>query len=315
MRSPRRCIGRLCGSLVAAGALLMLSAAACAVTAVDDSGRRFVFDAAPRRVVTLAPSLTELVFAAGAGSSLVGTTSLSDFPEAARRIPRIGDAGRLDVERVLAIRPDLVIVWQRGATRREQEQLEAAGIPLFHLEPRRLDEVARAVERLGELLGTPAIAAARAGELRRSLAALRDRHAGAAPVRVFYQVWARPLMTINGQQLIDDVIALCGGRNVFADLTPLVPIVSTESVVAADPEAIVTASEEGGSAPAWQRRPDDPAFAAWRGHAGMAAVRRRWLFTLNGDGISRLGPRIVDGATAMCAALDLVRGERADGPR
>jgi len=293
----------------------MLSAAACAVTAVDDSGRRFVFDAAPRRVVTLAPSLTELVFAAGAGSSLVGTTSLSDFPEAARRIPRIGDAGRLDVERVLAIRPDLVIVWQRGATRREQEQLEAAGIPLFHLEPRRLDEVASAVERLGELLDTRAIAAARAGELRRSLAALRDRHAGAVPVRVFYQVWNRPLMTINGHQLIDDVITLCGGRNVFADLAPLVPVVSTESVVAADPEAIVAASEEGGAAPAWQRHPDDPAFAAWRGHTRMSAVRRGWLFTLNGDGISRLGPRIVDGAAALCAALDLVRRERAAGPR
>jgi iron complex transport system substrate-binding protein len=204
-----------------------------ALEAVDDSGRTHVFAAPPARVVTLAPSLTELVFAAGAGASVIGTTSLSDFPEAARAIPRIGDAGRIDVERVLTMRPDLVLLWQRGATSREQEQLAAAGIPLFHLEPRRLDDVARAIERLGSLLGSADVAAARAAELRRSLGALRDRHAGAAPVRVFYQVWTRPLMTISRSQLINDVISLCGGRNVFADLAPLVPVVSTESVVAA----------------------------------------------------------------------------------
>jgi iron complex transport system substrate-binding protein len=208
------------------------------------------------------------------------------------------------------MRPDLVMVWQRGATSREQEQLAAAGIPLFHLEPRRLDEVAAAIERLGRLLGTPEAAAAHAAELRRRLAALRERHEGSAPVRVFYQVWNRPLMTINGSQLINDVISLCGGRNIFAGLAPLVPVVSTESVVAADPEAILTASEEGGAAPAWQRRPDDPAFATWRQQPRMTAVTHAWLFALNGDGISRLGPRIVDGAGAVCAALDLVRRER-----
>ena len=293
-------------------AVLLLAAASSthAISAVDDSGTAHVFAAPPKRVVALAPSLAELVFAAGAGSSLVGTTALSDFPEAARRIPRIGDAGRLDVERVLTMKPDLVLVWQRGATRREQEQLAAAGIPLFHLEPRRLDDVARAIERLGGLLGSADVADARAAELRGRLAALRERHAAAAPVRVFYQVWSRPLMTINGGQLISDVVSLCGGRNVFAELVPLVPVVSTESVVAADPEAILTASEEGGSAPALQRSPDDPAFATWRTQPRMTAVRRGWLFTLNGDGISRLGPRIADGAAAVCSALEQVRRER-----
>jgi iron complex transport system substrate-binding protein len=297
------------------GFAFLMATSAHAVSAVDDSGQTHVFATTPRRVVTLAPSLTELVFAAGAGASLVGTTALSDFPEPARHIARIGDAGRLDVERVLTMKPDLVLVWQRGATSREQEQLAAAGIPLFHLEPRRLDDVARAIERLGQLLGSADVAAAAAADLRRSLGALRDRHAGAAPVRVFYQIWMRPLMTINRSQIIDDVVTLCGGRNVFAELTPLVPVVSTESVVAADPEAIFTASEEGGSAPAWQQRPQDPAFAAWRQHPRMTAVRRGWLFTLNGDGISRLGPRIVDGARAMCAALAQVRGERGTTPR
>lgn len=298
------------------GAIALLGAAdALALEAVDDSGRTHVFAATPKRIVTLAPSLTELVFAAGAGASIVGTTSLSDHPDAARTIARIGDAGRIDVERVLTMKPDLVLLWQRGATSREQEQLAAAGIALFHLEPRRLDDVARAIERLGSLLGSADVAAPRAAELRRRLGALRDRHGGAAPVRVFYQVWTRPLMTISRSQLINDVVSLCGGRNVFADLAPLVPVVSTESVVAADPEAILTASEEGGAAPAWQRRPADPAFAAWLPHRQMTAVRRGWLFSLNGDGISRLGPRIVDGVGAVCAALDQVRRERGSLPR
>ena len=165
------------------------------------------FERPAERVVTLAPSLTELVYAAGGGAALVGTTALSDYPPAARQVVRIGDAARLDVERVLALRPDLVIVWQRGATSRELAQLEAAGVRLFHLEPRRLDDVPRAVERLGVVLGHEDVAAQTASDLRRRLDRLRAAHADATPISVFYQVWRQPLMTINGSHLIDDVLA------------------------------------------------------------------------------------------------------------
>ena len=211
---------------------------------------------------------------------------------------------------MIALRPDLVLIWQRGNTSRELEQLEAAGIRLFQLEPRRLDDVARAIERLGALLGHDDVARRRAAALRDALDRLRAAHAGAAPVSVFYQVWRQPLMTINGRQLIDDILTLCGGRNVFASLAPLVPIISTEAVVDADPEAILTASESA-SPVAWRREPASPSFATWRRHPGLVAVRRGWLYTLNGDAISRQGPRIVDGAAAVCAVLDEVRRERA----
>jgi len=211
---------------------------------------------------------------------------------------------------VIALRPDLVLIWQRGATSRELEQLEAAGIRLFQLEPRRLDDVARAIERLGTLLGHEPEASRRAAEIRAALERLRAAHAGVAPVTVFYQVWRQPLMTINGRQLIDDILRLCGGRNIFATLTPLVPIVSTESVVGADPDAILTASETAGPAP-WRRDPANPSFAEWHRHPRMTAVRRAWLYALDGDAISRQGPRVVDGAAAMCAVLDQVRAERA----
>ena len=161
------------------------AAGAAPLTIVDDAGHHFVLERPPQRIVTLAPSLTELVFAAGGGATLVGTSALSDYPPAARTIARIGDAGRLDVERVIALKPDLVLIWQRGNTSRELEQLEGAGLRLFHLEPRRLDDVARAIERLGVLLGHEAEANRRANDFRASLERLRAGHAGAAPVSVF----------------------------------------------------------------------------------------------------------------------------------
>ena len=309
-----RSVGRgLVGVAVVLATVVVASNAAHAasIRATDDAGHVVTLARPASRVVTLAPSLTELVFTAGGEAALVGTTALSDFPEAARRVDRIGDASRLDVERVLALKPDLVLVWQRGNLGREIEQIGAAGIALFQLEPRRLDDVPRAVERLGVLLGHEAPALGRANALRSQLEALRSAHAGAAPVRVFYQVWQSPLMTVSRSQMIGDAIALCGGRNVFGELVPLVPVVSTEAVVAADPEAIFTASEKGGGAPAWQRAPDAPGFAAWHRYTPLTAARRGWMFTVNGDLISRQGPRIVEGVAAICAALDTVRRERA----
>ena len=291
---------------IALAAMLPTHARAVAFTAVDDSGRSVRFERPAERVVTLAPGLTELVYAAGGGATLAGTTALSDYPPPARRVARIGDASRLDVERVLALRPDLVIVWQRGATSRELAQLEAAGVRLFHLEPRRLADVPRAVERLGVVLGQEAVASRAAEGLRRRLERLRVAHAMSAPVSVFYQVWQQPLMTINGQHLIDDVIGLCGGRNVFSRLAVLVPAISTEAVVAADPQVIMTASESS-NVVAWARSPDDAAFDTWRRHARLGAVRHGTMYTLNGDAISRQGPRSVDGAEAVCAALDDAR--------
>ena len=147
--------------------------------------------------------------------------------------------------------------------------------------------------------------------MRAALDRLRAAHAGAAPVTVFYQVWRQPLMTINGKHLIDDILTLCGGRNVFAGLTPLVPTISTE----------VGRRRRSGSDPDRQRDRQPGAVAARSGAtrasppgiatAAMTAVRRSWLYALNGDNISRQGPRVVDGAAAVCAVLDQVRAERA----
>ena len=300
---------------VRTGALLLCALFAAAsvraeVAQVDDAGRRIVLPRPAARVVSLAPSLTEIVHAAGGGAALVGANTLSDHPPAARALPRVGDAQRIDVERVLALRPDLVLVWRHGNTGRELAQLEAAGITLFQLEPRRLDEVPRAIERVGGLLGTDAAAREAARRLRDELDTLRRAHANATPVRVFYQVWPSPLMTLNGEHLVSDVIALCGGVNVFAGLAPLVPQVSVEAVVVADPRVIIASREAPGDSDGARREPAHPAFAAWARHPRMAAVRSGHLYSIAGDHISRQGPRVVLGAQALCGVLDEVRRER-----
>jgi iron complex transport system substrate-binding protein len=293
--------------------LLWLGAVAAAHAAVhvDDAGRAVEVTAPPQRVVTLAPNLTEFVYAVGAGDTMVGTMDTSTYPEAAMRVPRIGDYARLDVERILALKPDLVLVWHHGNQGREIGQLEAAGLRLYYLEPRRIDGVPRALERIGALLGHAAQGQERAAALRRELSDLRQRHAGAAPVSVFFQVWSQPLMTLNGDHLTSDMLAQCGGRNVFASLAALAPQVSQESVVAADPEVIFTTGEVPAAGPAWRRDPQRPAFASWQPFPRMTAVRRRWMYVVPGELVTRQGPRVVEGVRAVCAALDEVRRERA----
>ena len=295
--------------------LALCTQAAAAGVHVDDAGRRVELARPAERVITLAPNLTEFVYAVGAGAALVGTMDTSNFPEEARQVPRIGNYQRLDVERILSLKPDLVLVWHHGNQGRELEQLEAAGLRLFYLEPRRLDDVPRALSRIGALLGREAKAQARAADLQRELAALRARHAGAAPVNVFFQVWSQPLMTLNDDHLTSDVMALCGGRNVFGALPQLVPQLSAESVVAADPDVFFTTRESPASGTAWRRDPQHPAFETWRRFGGMTAVKRAWMYSVPGDLITRQGPRIVEGARAVCEVLDGVRQERSGETR
>ena len=191
-----------------------------AVRVMDDLSRNVVLAQPAARIVSLAPHITELLFAAGAGEYVVGTVAYSDYPIEAQRIVRIGDNAQLDLERIVALHPDLIVVWLHGNAQRQLEKLVDLGIPGIHNEPRRLDDVAVSIERLGRLAGTELIANNAADTFRARLAELRGNYAGRPPVRLFYQVWDKPLITINGSHLISDVIRLCGGENVFADLAP-----------------------------------------------------------------------------------------------
>ena len=285
------------------------SVGAAEIVFTDDAGRLHRLPGPAQRVVTLAPHLTELVYAVGGGAQMVATVGASNHPAEARALPRIGDHARFDVERLLLFQPDLVLAWLSGNPDRELRALEAAGLRVVRLEAQRLAEVPASLERVGRLLGREAQGQREAGRLGAALEVLRAGHADDAPLRVFYQVWSQPLLTLNGRHLISDVLALCGGHNVFAALAPLVPPVSTEAVLAADPEVVMTADERP-QAP-WTRDPRAAEFATWAAARRLSAIRHGAFFRIHADLLTRAGPRIDQGAQAVCEALDAARRDRA----
>ena len=291
------------GIILTVGLVLLFAAdSAHAIRVTDDRGASIDLQAPARHIVSLAPNITELLFAAGAGERVVGTSEFSDYPAAARAIPRIGSSSHLDLERIVQLKPDLVVVWGSGTPELQLEALRRVGIPLFYSEPHVLDDLPRAIVRFGTLAGTQPQARAAADAFSERLTGLRSRYAHRPPVRIFWQVWAHPLLTVNGRHIIADAIRLCGGANIFADLPALVPSVSIESVIAADPEAIVTttdASPDGGDG-----------LDQWRKLPWLSATVHGNFIVLDAQTIDRASPRILDGAASLCQRLDAVRSRR-----
>ncbi len=282
-------------------AALIVPAAHAEIVVRDDTGAEIHLPAPARRVVSLAPHITEDLFAIGAGDRLVGTVDYSDYPEAAKKVPRVGGYSRVDLEAVAALKPDLVIAWQSGNAAAQVGKLRSLGMPVFVTQPNRIDDVAASLEAFGELTGTTPTAKAAAAAFRERLAALRARYGGRPTVRAFYEVWHQPLMTVGGRQIISDVIHLCGGENVFANLTAMAPTVTAEAVIAADPEAIV-ASGMGEARPEW--------LDEWRRWPALTAVARGNLFFIPPDQIQRHTPRLLDGAERLCQQLEQARERR-----
>ena len=276
-------------------------ASLAAITVVDDAGARVTLAAPAQRIISMAPHITELLFAAGGGERIVGAVNFSDYPEAAKKIPLVGSNAQIDMERVIALKPDLLIVWQSGNTGRQLEQLGKLGIPVFQSEPRRIDQVADSVTRFGRLLGTEKVAEASAAQFRASIAGLKQRYGRRAPVRVFYQIWDKPIYTLSGKHIINDAIALCGGENVFANLNVVAPSVSTEAVLQANPEAIF-----GGD----QHDANDAGIGIWTPYRSLLAVERGNLFRLDGELLTRPGPRMALGVAQLCEKIDLARQRR-----
>lgn len=287
-------------------ALAMVCMQAQATISVrDDSGDTVVLPQPARRIVSLAPHATEMLFAAGGGDRIVGTVSYSDYPAAAKRIPRVGDNRQVDIERLIALKPDLLVVWRHNASVRQMEQLRKLGIPLFYSEPRKLADIPAELLRLGQLMGTQDEAQRSAAELTRQLDDLAQRYRGRPLVRVFYQVWDKPLYTLNEQHIVSDAIHLCGGENIFAGLPTVAPSISPEAVLKEDPEVIITGD---------RRDQTVSGVETWKRYPSMLAVRRGNLFALDADLINRSGPRIIAGAAELCARLEQARNRRGKQP-
>jgi iron complex transport system substrate-binding protein len=279
-------------------ALLPLATLAADLHAKGADGVEIVLAAPATRVVSLAPDFSELLFDVGAGDALKGTVEYSDYPDAAKQVPRLGDAFHVDIEKLLALKPDLVLVWQGGTPQPLIDKLRALKLNVLALGTHELPDIAANLETLGRLTGHDDKAQLAADDFRTRLNALRKSYADRAPLKVFYEISAQPLFTVGGGQSISRIIEVCGGRNVFADLTDLAPAESLESVIARDPQVIVTGDAEGQAG---------DRFKDWQRWPKLAAVQAGNFVTLNDDWISRSTPRILDAGKQLCEALQTIR--------
>ncbi|MDX1516160.1 MAG: helical backbone metal receptor [Woeseiaceae bacterium] len=253
-----------------------------------------------RRIVTLAPHLAELVFAAGAGDTLVGVSAYTDHPAEAAGLTVVSDAFTVDQEQLRLLSPTLVLAWESGTPRHLVAELIERGYRVEALRTHGLDDIAAAIERIGELTDTSERAAAVARQFRAELQALRQTQVGKHDVSVFYQVSLKPLYTISDAHYIGEIIVLCGGTNAFSGLGDLAPAVTVEAVVAANPDAILASSAEG-----------DAAFTEWRRWQHLTATRFENFFSVDADSIGRPSLRLVDAARSVCGYIDAARGRLA----
>lgn len=252
--------------------------------------------APPLRIISLAPSLTEIAYAAGAGHLLVGAVEFSDFPAAAKAVPRVGDAWRVDAERVIALRPDVVLVWPTGTPETTIERLRSLGLNVVDVPTQSLADVPRALRQVGRLAGTSALAERAALEFERRVTLQRASYSQRPQLTVFIQIDDEPIFTVNGRHVISEIVTLCGGRNVFADLPQLAPPISAEAVLAADPQVILSTDDTIANPRAfWQRWPR------------MRAVQGDTVFKVSSDLVTRASPRLAQGVEVTCAALEQAR--------
>jgi len=255
-------------------------------------------EAAPR-IISLSPHITELLFAAGAGDRIVGVDDASDYPPAVAGIARVGEPSALDVEGLLRLKPTLIVLWDSGTPARRKAELQRLNIRLYVTDQHRLDDIGTALLEFGRFAGTEPTAAAAARRYRDELAALRAQYAARPRLKVFYQVWDRPLYTLSGTHLVSEVLSLCGGDNVFADLTTLAPAIDREAVLTRNPDVILIAAS--GAEGAKQR-------ADWDRFGYIRAVRNHHVFSVDPSLVGRMAPRILQGVHEVCDLLDAARG-------
>lgn len=281
-------------------ATLTVSQTVFSIEVRDDEGSLVQLDESAQRIISLAPSLTELLYAAGAGDKLVGVVEYSDYPTAAKALPIIGRYDMLDMEKILQLQPDLVVAWQTGNPRASVNRLRELGLTVYIAEPKELESIPSHIRRLATLAGTEELAASVVDEFETKLATLSQTYRTKTPVRTFYQVWDRPLISAGGNELINDIIKLCGGVNIFADIELVAPKVSVESVLIRNPQAIV-ASGMDIERPEW--------LDEWLKWEQLSAVDTDSLFFVPPELLQRHTPRALMGAQSMCEQLDQARAK------
>ena len=268
------------------------------VAVVDDAGRTITLPNTPQKIVSLAPGATEMLFAAGAGRRVIATVEFSDEPAEAHNVPRIGDSNAIDMERVVALRPDVVVVWEGGSNAGQVAQLERLGIPLYRHKVERLADIPPSLRRLGALAATQDAADKAALDVESRLARLAKTYGTGKQLSVLLEVWNRPIYTVGGSHMMTDSLRLCGARNIFADLKEQGPAVDLEAVIARNPQVIVAVAPPG-VARDW--------LAEWQRYGTLQAVKHNALVPFEDQRLSRLGPSALGGTEALCQSLDTLR--------
>lgn len=278
----------------------LITIASICLCGCSDESEPAPHEATYSRIVSLAPNLTELIYAAGAGDAIVGVSAYSDYPPAALDLPIVGDAFVVDQERLAILQPDLLLVWKSGTPLHVVQELRRIGYSVEVVPTRSLADVASALRRIGELTGHTSEAERAATAYLEGLRAIELQYADRSDVRVFYQIDQRPLYTISGEHYVSELIGLCGGSNIFSDLNELAPAVDVEAVVDRDPEVILASSDA-----------NDHAFDEWDRWPHIAANRYGNRFVIPADEIGRATPRLLTAAGAVCNALVTARENRA----
>jgi iron complex transport system substrate-binding protein len=260
----------------------------------DDAGHVVNLKTPATRIITLAPFLTELVYAAGAGDKLAAVSSYSDFPAEAILKPIIGDASAIDMERLIALKPDVVIAWKSGGHAAATERLGKFGMQVLVVEAEHLADVSRLLRTIGKIAGTESVAEASAKNFEQRLSDLRQRYANNKPQKVFFEIWHSPLITVGGKHFISEAMEICNGKNIFAEVSAQVPTVGLESIYAANPQAIISSTSAR----------EQDAMQPWRAHTKLQAVKNKHVFALDPDLIQRQTPRLLDGVEIMCVLLE-----------
>jgi len=271
------------------------------IVVTDDLGRTVTLEKPARRIVALAPHIVENLYSAGAGEWLVGAVDYCNYPEAAKKIPRVGAISAYSLEAIVALKPDLVVMWHSEFGGKSLPKFLELGLTVYANDPKTLDDVPRSLRDFGLLTGVPEVGEKAAAEFSARLQKLRQDYSDQQRLSVLYQVWNQPLQTLNNDHIISDIIQLCGGTNAFGDATSIAPIISTESVITRNPDLII-ASGMGEEKPEWL---DD-----WKKYSGLTAVKNADLYFVPPDIIQRHTVRILDGAERVCAALAAARGKR-----
>jgi len=275
--------------------LLLLPGSAWALSVVDQTGRTLTLSAPPRRIVSLVPSVTEVLYAIGAEDLLVGVTDFCDYPPEAKSKPHVGDMLSPNLETLVTLKPDLVVATRSGNREETFDQLKRLGIPVYLVDPITVDDVLRLVADLGELTGHRDRAAAVDKDLERRIAAVRETVAGHPQPRVLYVLWPQPLIVPGKGALVTELIGLAGGASVTADQGQGYPRMSLEAAVGRAPEVIILARHGSRSGPAARQQ--------WERLQSMPAIKSGRLYMADGDLMHRYGPRVVVGLEALARMI------------